>query len=101
MDNRRNAGGGGFKLEQEVARTAGFAVRVFSVAIVATVPYSTVRQPTDGLIVDRVRMPSDARARIASLHQGAEKTRTTKPVVRATHSQEGRRVRQKIQDASR
>ncbi len=29
------------------ARTADFAVRVFSVAIIATVPYSIVRQPTD------------------------------------------------------
>jgi REP element-mobilizing transposase RayT len=37
-----------------------------------------------GLIVDRVRMPSDPRARICSLHQGSEKTRTTKAVVRAT-----------------
>jgi predicted nucleic acid-binding protein len=38
----------GFSPEsQQVARTADFAVRVFSVATVATVPYSIVRQPTD------------------------------------------------------
>jgi hypothetical protein len=30
-----------------VARTAGFAVRVFSAAVIVTVPYSIVRQPTD------------------------------------------------------
>jgi hypothetical protein len=36
-----------------------------------------------GLIVDRVRMPSDPHAGIRSLHRGAEKTRTTKAVVRA------------------
>ena len=37
-----------------------------------------------GLIVDRARMPPDPRARICSLHHTAEKTRTTKAVVRAT-----------------
>jgi hypothetical protein len=37
-----------------------------------------------GLIVDRVRMPSDPRARIWSLDHGAEKTRTRKAVVRVT-----------------
>jgi hypothetical protein len=41
-----------------------------------------------GLIVDRLRMPSDPRARISSLHHGAEETRTTKAVVRATRSRE-------------
>jgi hypothetical protein len=43
-----------------------------------------IRQPTDGPIADRVRMPSDPRARICSLHHGAEKTQTTKAVILAT-----------------
>ncbi len=32
---------------ERVARTAAFAVRVFSLATIATLPYSIVRQPTD------------------------------------------------------
>jgi hypothetical protein len=40
---------------EQVARTAGFAIRVFSVAIIATLPYSIVRQPVGG----RVCRPTD------------------------------------------
>jgi hypothetical protein len=72
---------------EQVARTADFAVRVFSVAIIHLNPVTTglVSHPEDwrwssyneyagmspdeqrkccGLIVDRVRMPSDPRAGI-------------------------------------
>jgi len=49
----------------EQARAADSAVRVFSVAIIATAPYSADEQKERCcLVVDRVRMPSDPRARI-------------------------------------
>ncbi len=47
MGADRGSEGLGFRAIERVARTADFAVCVFSVAIIATAPYSIVRQPTD------------------------------------------------------
>jgi hypothetical protein len=70
--------------EEQVARTAGFAVRVFSVAIIATVPYSIavskLRRPflSDRYFFIVVRLLRSARTNLIAPSRGRKDYRSSK-----------------------